>query len=53
MSRTRKGSKHPGYEFWSKRPGDGYGPIGKLITHRRERMQKKELVLKEVRDSKE
>ena len=38
MSRTRKGSKPPGYEFWSRRPGPlHYGPVAKWITKRRER----------------
>ena len=41
MSRTRKGSKSPSYEFWSKRPGNKKGgPMGryaKIRTHREER----------------
>ena len=49
MSRTRKGSKGPGYEFWSKRPGKGRmssGPYAKLLTHRAERQEGKEEVRK-------
>lgn len=44
MSRTIKGSKAPGYEFWSKRPGKGRGGRGryaKLLTHRAERQANK------------
>lgn len=43
MSRTRKGSKGYGYDFWSRRcNGDhaaGYGPVPKHETKRRERQQ--------------
>lgn len=42
MSRTVKGSKSPGYEFWSKRPGKwhgGKGRFAKKITHKAERRQ--------------
>ena len=45
MSRTAKGSKGPGYEFWSRRPGNKYGgAIGryaKTLTHSRERQMGK------------
>lgn len=38
MSRTKKGTKPPGYEFWSKRPGNGgRGKAAKIQTHRSER----------------
>ena len=39
MSRSRKGSKAPGYDFWSRRPNssNGYGKQVKKITHRIER----------------
>lgn len=39
MSRTKHGSKGPGFDFTSKRPGykNGYGPDVKTITHRTER----------------
>lgn len=45
MSRTIKGGKGPGYEFWSKRPhsGCGHGPIVKKLTHKSERQQNKKL----------
>lgn len=51
MSRTIKGKKPPGYEFWSRRPQcGGVGPESKRICHSQERMQKKEQVLDELRD---
>lgn len=46
MSRSRKGSKGPGFDYWSKRPVKGTGPAGmanghgpdvKRLTHRSER----------------
>lgn len=41
MSRTRKGTKTPGYEYWGKRPGGAMPPgrISKKITHKAERRQ--------------
>lgn len=52
MSRTNKGSKSVGYDYWSKRPCSklGYGPIIKDMTHRRERMSNKEIILKELKN---
>lgn len=50
MSRTIKGSKHVGFEFWTARPGNrhgGVGPYAKLLTHRIERHQGKEQARKE------
>ena len=45
MSRTRKGSKPVGYEYWSARPcNKGGGCVGKytkIMTHRIERQQGK------------
>lgn len=42
MSRTIKGSKGAGYEFWSKRPysGFGHGKYLKTMCHRKERREK-------------
>lgn len=40
MSRTVKGSKSPGFEYWGKRPSYGIFPPGKLskrLTHKAER----------------
>jgi len=51
MSRTRKGSKGPGYDYWGRRvlSGDcGYGPHIKKVTHRRERRIAKRTVLSEA-----
>ena len=43
MARTKKGSKGPGYDYWSRRLGNdgcqGYGPGVKQTTHRMERRQ--------------
>jgi hypothetical protein len=44
MSRTQKGSKAPGYEYWGKRPGSGHfapGKYAKRVTHKAERQQGK------------
>lgn len=50
MSRSKKGSKGPGYDYWSRRPckgtapqgmATGYGPRKKRLTHRSERRQAK------------
>ncbi len=47
MSRTEKGTKGPGYEFWSKRPLKGSclysGPEAKKVTHKMERQEAKPL----------
>ena len=45
MSRTKRGSKPPGYEYWTARPGNkhgiqGYGKQAKKNTHRKERRMK-------------
>lgn len=41
MSRTMKGSKGPGYEYWSARPGNRHGAYpgksSKKLTHKAER----------------
>ena len=43
MSRTRKGRKPAGFEFWSARPGNKHGNLmgkdAKRFTHRRERQE--------------
>jgi len=47
MSRTKKGKKSPGFDFWSKRPfsGLGFGKFIKKRTHKKERsLGKKEAV---------
>ena len=45
MSKTRKGTKPPGFEYWSRRPGNKHGGTGatgkfaKRRTHRAERRE--------------
>lgn len=49
MARTKKGSKGPGYDFWSKRSSSkslGYGPTAKQITKEQERMKRKQQLAK-------
>lgn len=49
MSRSRKGSKHPGYEFWSRRPqSGGVGAISKRFCHQQERAESKRIIQQEV-----
>lgn len=52
MSRTIKGSKGAGYDYWSRRPmsGHGYGPEVKRICHGVERMQAKQAARDGVAD---
>lgn len=52
MSRTRRGGKPPGYEFWSRRPcsGNGHGKVVKDMTKAKERMEEKELIQSERKD---
>lgn len=54
MSRSKKGGKSPGYEFWSARPtnkhGGGVGRTYKKLTHQIERAQAKQELLKEPHD---
>jgi len=46
MSRTRKGGKGPGFEYWTARPGNRAGGTPgrttKTQTHRTERQQGKD-----------
>lgn len=50
MSRTIRGSKASGYDFWSRRPnsGNGFGAIVKRICHRVERLQGRDEVRRQV-----
>lgn len=46
MSRSKKGQKPPGFEYWTARPGNKCGgyPLGKFKkrqTHKAERQQNK------------
>jgi hypothetical protein len=54
MSRSYKGTKGPGYEYWGKRPGNQYGnsdvgASGKKHTHRKERQQNKAEASKQLK----
>ncbi len=55
MTRSKKGGKGPGAEFWSKRPCSkvGIGPVVKAMTKAKERMQRKKDVAKELREVEE
>lgn len=47
MSRTKKGKKGPGYDYWGKRAlsgSCGYGPEVKRMTHKKERAQTKQKI---------
>lgn len=46
MSRSKKGGKGPGYEFWGRRPPKMASPgkITKKITHSIERAQSKKII---------
>ena len=48
MSRSNKGSKGPGYEYWGKRPGSGLPPGKgvKKVVHKLERLKAKEALKK-------
>jgi len=44
MSRTRKGGKGPGYDFWSRRSSVGhYGKFSKKVTRKQERARDKQI----------
>lgn len=51
MSRTKKGKKSPGYDYWGKRPfsTSGYGPEIKKMTHKTERARAKQDLHKKTR----
>ena len=52
MSRTRRGGKGPGYEYWGRRPCSGFNPgkESKTIMHQIERAREKELVNDEIKE---
>lgn len=55
MSRSKKGKKSPGYEYWSKRPiaknhGAVPGRETKTRTHRLERLEGKKKVKEQLDD---
>lgn len=47
MSRSRKGGKGCGYDYWGRRcfgnMGMGYGPVAKTITKRKERARNRSI----------
>jgi hypothetical protein len=52
MSRTKKGKKGSGHDYWGKRPlgfGD-HGTKGKRLGLKKERSQAKQKLLKEKKD---
>lgn len=53
MSRSRKGAKAPGWEYWSRRPMSGCAPSpeNKKICHGIERSQAKAEVRNGIRES--
>lgn len=53
MSRTKKGKKPPGYDYWSRRAlsdNCGYGKIVKKLTHAKERAAAKRTEHKAKKD---
>ena len=52
MSRTNKGNKGPGYDYWSDRPESswGYGPKIKRVCKKRERARSKDKLRNEKFD---
>ena len=50
MSRTKKGSKPPGYEYWTRRPASGCvpGTGTKQLTHQIERAQGRQELHREL-----
>lgn len=54
MSRSKHGSKGPGYDFWGKRPssGCGHGKIVKKMTTRVERSRAKQELIRGDEDLK-
>ena len=53
MSRSNKGNKPAGFDYWSRRPYSssyGYGPDIKKLCHRAERRQADEIIQNEVKE---
>lgn len=52
MSKTEKGGKRPGYEYWSRRPFAGWAPGSKTkrLTHKAERAEAKEVIKEQLAD---
>lgn len=54
MSRSKKGSKSPGYDYWSRRNNGcmtaSYGPEIKHQTHKRERAARRRSIERNQKD---
>jgi hypothetical protein len=52
MSRSKKGSKGPGFDYWGKRPFsvNGHGSSIKKLTHKKERAISKQKLHKLKKD---
>jgi hypothetical protein len=52
VSRTRRGSKRPGYEYWGRQPCSGFNPSKehKVIAHQIERAREKALLQDEIKE---
>lgn len=57
MSKTKKGSKGIGYEYWSARPGNSHGAtpgkVSKTITKKKERAKAKQATDDQVKSARE
>lgn len=55
MSRTKKGGKAVGFEYWSRRPYSCYCPGSKIkkLTHKVERQDGKKIIRKEQKEKDE
>jgi hypothetical protein len=55
VSRTRRGGKRPGWEYWGRRPCNGFNPSKehKTITHQIERAREKALIQDEIKELEE
>ncbi len=53
MSRSQKGSKGPGYEYWSRRPMAGMNPGAetKRLTHKLERLEAKDEIKEQIEEN--
>lgn len=54
MSRTVRGERPPGYDYWSRRPGssNGHGRVVKKVTASKEKTASKRLVRLEIENIK-
>lgn len=52
MSRTNKGKKAPGYEYWTNRPGNKHGGVPGKFTKRLTRRAERRNSKKDIEDRK-